>query len=105
MKNVADFLIANPAVSQISILGDLKTPGTADNTMKTVMGLMISAKGLEIPEKEKRLLMFAVTAVLQALFLRRELSGALFGVDFNDKESRDPLIDSLVGRMLGKGEY
>ncbi|SHH55675.1 transcriptional regulator, TetR family [Sporobacter termitidis DSM 10068] len=100
VKNVADFLAANPAVSQISILGDFKSPEAGDNTMKTVRGLLLSLQGLDFPERDKALLMFAVTSVLQGIFLRRELSGALFGYDFNDKTQRDAMIDLIVNRLM-----
>jgi hypothetical protein len=104
VKSVADYLAENPAVSQISILGDLKSPGAMDNTMKTVMGLTFSMKDGGIPEDVKKLLAFAITSVLQAMFLRRELGYSLFGVDFNDKKSRDAFIEVIVRRIAGRGE-
>jgi AcrR family transcriptional regulator len=101
-KNVADYLAANPAVSRISILGDMKTPGMSDNTMKTVRGMSLSLKDDRLSEQDKTLLTFALTAVIQSIFLRRDLSAVLFKVDFNDKAQRDAFIELIVGRMLGK---
>jgi AcrR family transcriptional regulator len=99
-KQVADYLVENPAVSQISILGDLKSPKELDNTMKTVRGLSASMRGYDMPDGEKTMLMFTLASVLQEMFLRRDLSGELFGYDFYDKAQRDAFIDFIVGKLL-----
>lgn len=100
VKMVADFLAENQAVAQISILGDYKAPKILDNTMKTVMGFCLSLKEYDIPNRDKTVLMFTLTSVLQAAFLRRELSGELFGYDFNDKSQRHSLIDFIIDSIL-----
>ncbi|MBU5671544.1 TetR/AcrR family transcriptional regulator [Paenibacillus brevis] len=103
VKSVADFLAGNPSVSRISILGDLKTPKTFDNTMQTAKGFGLSLKDMNIPDKDKTLLMFMLTSVLQAVFLRRELSEELFGYHFDDKVQRDRFIDVIMNHMKWKG--
>lgn len=103
VKSVADFLADNPSVSRISILGDLKTPKTFDNTMQTVKGFGLSLKDVNIPDKDKTLLMFMLTSVLQAVFLRRELSEELFGYHFDDKVQRDRFIDVIMNHMKWEG--
>lgn len=105
VKSVADFLAAQPSVSKVSILGDYKTPKTFDNTMQTVKGFGLSLRNENIPDKNKTLLMFTLTSVLQAIFLRRDLSGELFGYDFNDKSQRDELIDLIIGHISWEGAY
>ncbi|MHB8061234.1 MAG: TetR/AcrR family transcriptional regulator [Ruminiclostridium sp.] len=101
VKLVMDFLTSNPSVSRISILGDYNSPKILDNTMKTVMGFSISLNGIEIEEKHKKLMLFGLTSILQAVFLRKNISGASLGFDFNVKEERDRLIDFYVENMFG----
>lgn len=103
VKSVADFLAGNPSVARISILGDFKTPKTFDNTMQTVKGFGLSLKDVNFPDKDKTLLMFMITSVLQAVFLRRELSEELFGYHFDDKVQRDRFIDVIMDYIKWEG--
>ena len=104
VKNVADYLAANAPVSQISIVGDMKAPGVGDNTMKTAAGFNVSLQDTDMPDSERKLLAFALTAALQGLFLRRGLCAELFGFDFNDKAQRDAALERLVGALLKTGK-
>lgn len=103
VKSVADFLAMQSSVSQISILGDYKTPKASDNTMQTVKGFGLSLQDTR-PEKESTLQLFMLTSVLQAVFLRRDLSKELFGYDYNDKTQRDKLIDAVMDHMRWEAE-
>lgn len=103
VKSVADFLAMQSSVSQISILGDYKTPKASDNTMQTVKGFSLSLQDTR-PEKESTLQLFMLTSVLQAVFLRRDLSKELFGYDYNDKTQRDKLIDAVMDHMKWEAE-
>lgn len=100
MKLVADFLIQNPSVSRISILGDCNHPQLVDNTMRSARGLMICMQGLAIDESKKRLLAFELVSILQSLFLRKELCKELFGCDLCNKEERDKLLDFYVDNIM-----
>jgi AcrR family transcriptional regulator len=100
VKLVADFLMDNQPVSQISILGDYKNPKPLDNTMKTAYGFTRSLGDYDMTDDDKKLLAFALTSVLQAMFLRRQLSAELFGCDFNNKAQRDSFIDFIVARLF-----
>ncbi len=99
-KAVADFLIENPSVSKISILGDYHKPQAIDNTMKTVQGFMNSLQGTELSESTKKILMFELVSILQAAFLRKDLSKELWGYDFNQKPERDQFIDLAVEALM-----
>jgi len=103
VKLVADFLAEHPSVSRVSILGDHKTPKTFDNTMRTVKGFCLSLQNGNLQDTDKTLLMFTLTSVLQTIFLRRDMSGELFGYDFNDKDQRDKLIDVIIGHLKWEG--
>lgn len=99
-KLVVDFLMDNPKVSRISILGDHVNPDTEDNTMKTVAGFLHALAGSDIAEPKRKMLLFALTSILQAAFLRKGISEECFGIDFNDKEERDCFIDDIIDRLL-----
>ncbi|MNP87290.1 hypothetical protein D3C76_1880830 [compost metagenome] len=45
--------------------------------------------------------MFALTALMQAAFLRKELSSGLFGYDMENKEERDRFIGWIAARLFG----
>lgn len=104
-KLVADFLIENPAVARISILSDDKNPRQGDNTMRSAMGFANGLGGLALSQEERLLMAFALTSVLQALFLRRDLSSALFGFDMTKKEERDVALDFLIEKLFGGVRY
>ncbi len=99
-KSVMDFLINNPAVSRISILGDYNKPQLIDNTMKTVHGFSYSLKELETTADVKKIQVFGFVSILQAAFLRKDLSKQLFGFDFYIKEERDKLIDIIADSIF-----
>ena len=99
-KQVADFLFAHPQISRISILGDLQTPGKADNTAGTVQGFAAVLSGGK-PTGEQLAAAFTLTSVLQTAFLRRTLLLQTTGLDLNHKLVRDGWIDSLVATITG----
>lgn len=100
-KEVADFLIENPSVSRISILSDHIKPQIFDNTMKSVQGFLLGLGDSDMSDRDKKILVFALTSVLQSLFLRRELSKELFQLDFSIKQERDIFIDIIIDNMFG----
>lgn len=100
---VMDFLTENPSVSRISIIGDMKEPKVMDNTMKTVMGFMVTTINYNIPEKEKKLLLFSLTSILQSFYLRSEIAKESLGIDFAIKEERDSVINFMIDQLF-KGE-
>lgn len=104
VKAVADFLAENPALSQFSILGDHYAPQKSDNTMKTVQGFSTFLPENNIPDSEKKLRIFTLVSVVQALFLRREMSGEIFGSDFRDKHQRDWLLDRIIQWLFQEHE-
>ncbi|MFL0250024.1 TetR/AcrR family transcriptional regulator [Clostridium neuense] len=100
-KMVTSFLIENSSVSKISILGDMNSPTVADNTMKTVKGLLFSMEDYSIPKKDKMLLSFGLTSILQAAFLRKDTMKESFGFNFNDRKEREAFIDFMIDKLFG----
>ncbi|MDF2984657.1 MAG: regulatory protein TetR [Eubacterium sp.] len=95
---VMDFLISNPEISKISILGDMITPMIMDNTMRTVMGF---CKVFISDGQDTKLLVYAFTLILQGAFLRKDITGESLGFDFNQKQDRDKFIQFVVYRIFG----
>ncbi len=99
-RQVMDVLMDNRQLSRLSILGDMNRPQSLDNTMKTVAGFAGHLSGGE-PNGKHKLEAFMITSVLQGAFLRKDLLGESFGIDFYDKRQRDEFIDGLVERIAG----
>lgn len=104
-KLVMDFLVENPAVARISMLSDYKNPKGDDNTMKSAMSVKLVLGSSGLPEKEQLILAFALTSVMQALFLRKDRSGEVFGYDVNIKEQRDDVLNLLIESIFGELEH
>lgn len=102
-KQVMDFLMENPQISRISILGDLINPKETDNTMGTVFGF---AGGVDKKPSENDILdAFMLTAVLQESFLRRDILKKCMNVDFYDKSERDSYINKIIDKIFGNGGF
>lgn len=97
-KQVMDYLMGNPEISKISILGDLKQPGERDNTMGTVHGLGARLSGGQADSRHK-INAFLITAAMQVAFLRQDTLLVTLGVDFSDKTQRDAFLDDLIERF------
>lgn len=99
-KQVADFLMNNPAISRQSILGDLAHPEAADNTMRTAEGFARRFAGA-VPNQADLRRAFLLTAILQVSFLRKETLADSIGIDFFSKPERDAYIDAWVEQIYG----
>ena len=99
-KQVIDFLMENRQISRISILGDFADPKEGDNTMGTVFGFAsIFSDGN--PSEYDRQRAFALTAVLQASFLRKGVLKQTLNIDYTDKTERDRYIDTIIETIYG----
>ena len=97
-KQVMDFLMNNPEISKISILGDLKHPKERDNTMGTVHGFGNRLSGGNIQSSHK-INSFMITCVMQVAFLRKDTLRQTLGIDFDEKAQRDAFIEDLIERF------
>lgn len=98
-SEVAHYLMANPQISRISILGDLQSPSAQDNTMRSVGGFAHTIAG-GVPDADAKLRAFCLTAVLQVAFLRKDTLPDTLGVDFDDKQQRDAFLASTAKWIL-----
>ena len=98
VKIPIDFIMDNPEIAKISILGDLTQGQADDNTFRTLARYDYYAKDTNLEENT-----FFTAALLihglQGIFLRRELYKDRF--DFSDKAQRDILIDGIVEKLFG----
>lgn len=101
VKQVMDFLFSNEAISRISILSDMKNPTGNDNSTKTMLGFFSNLKG-SMDEGEGKKLIFALTAILQSIFLRKDASCDILGIDVSNKKDRDELIELIIRKLFNK---
>ncbi len=92
---VFDFLFANPAISRISILGDLQNYTTNCNSVHSQKGFMIALTN-DIDDKDKPFLSFILTSAMQTAFLSGTAAKELLGYDFAKQVDRAAFIERLV---------
>ena len=99
---IADFLVDNPAVARMSILCDLTAPSTHSNSMTSAMGAGQVLSELNVPERERPLLAFALISSMQTPFLYKDHSCELVGYDITEKLQRDEALGVLVGTLFSR---
>lgn len=85
---VFEFLFAHPAISRISILGDFQHYSPDCNSARTQQGFLRALTATDLPEQEKRLLVFLLTTAMQAAFLGTSACKELLGFDLSKQEER-----------------
>lgn len=91
---VFDFLFEHPAISRLSILGDMYDYTLDSNSVRTQKGFLYALK--DVRERDKNLLSFILTSVMQTAFLSSKTSVELIGFDFNERVERNAFITRLV---------
>ena len=92
---VFDFLFENSAISRISILGDFQNYTETCNSVLTQQGFSFSLKN-DISNDDKKILVFILTAAMQAAFLGSEAIEQILGYDFTKSEDRASYIRKLI---------
>lgn len=92
---VFNFLFENPAISRISILGDFQNYVVNCNSVLTQRGFMLSL-GNDVPDGDKSILVFILTAAMQAAFLGNETVKQILGYDFTKSEDRAAYISKVI---------
>ncbi len=96
---VFDFLFEHSAISRVSILGDLQNYTGNCNSVRTQQGFSQSF-GNGISNEDKAMLVFILTAAMQAAFLGSETVKQLLGYDFTKAEDRAAYIGKLVDLLF-----
>lgn len=92
---VFDFLFEHSAISRVSILGDLQNYTENCNSVLTQQGFSLSLKN-SISNEDKSMLVFILTAAMQAAFLGNGTIRQLLGYDFAKAGDRAAYIGKLV---------
>lgn len=92
---VFDFLFEHSAISRVSILGDLQNYTENCNSVLTQQGFSLSLKN-SISNEDKSMLVFILTAAMQAAFLGNGTIRQLLGYDFAKVGDRAAYIGKLV---------
>ena len=95
---VFDFLFENPAISRLSILGDMYDYTLDSNSVRTQKGFLYALK--DVKENDKNMLSFILTTVMQTAFLSSKSSKELIGYDFNERSERNEFIARVVSTLF-----
>lgn len=102
-KGIAGFMVENPGVSQISILHDLSSARTDDNSAQVASMLLPIVReylGDGHDDQESLTLLHFLIASVEVAFLRRKVLFETTGMDFSDKVKRDLFIDLCISRIF-----
>ncbi|MGE5630735.1 MAG: TetR/AcrR family transcriptional regulator [Caulobacteraceae bacterium] len=97
-KATLDYLAKYPAISRVSILRDLSSGNTDDNTQHTFKAYQQLVSQV-VGEKDAVQKTLVLLFTCQGIFLRAQVIKEECGFDFFDKIQRDKLIDNLVGML------
>lgn len=97
--HVFNFLFEHSAVSRVSVLGDLQNYTENCNSVLTQRGFSRSLKN-GMSDEDKSMLVFILTAAMQAAFLGNETIRQMLGYDFAKIEDRRAYISKLVDILL-----
>ena len=100
---VFNFLFDHSAISRISILGDLQNYLENSNSVYTQKGFM-KALVKDIPNEDKPLFSFMLTASMQVAFLSNDAAKGLIGYDFTKQEDRAAYIEKVVDILFDGGK-
>lgn len=97
-----DFLFEHDALAKISILADMRTPKTDDNTHRTYAAYlpMVAACRPDWDEATVKRKTFCLIAVMQQAFLRREAVLRMSGADLNTRQGRRVFHTQLLHDLL-----
>ncbi len=97
--HVFNFLFDNASISRISIIGDLLDYTIDTNSVKTQKGFMHALQD-DVPDFNKNMLSFILTASMQTAFLGSTITPELLGYDFNNQSDREAFITKLVAFLF-----
>lgn len=95
-KKVLDFMFKYPIVYNISVLSDFSSYKLKSNSVSTQKGISLAIDRKSMDEDTKRLLVFMLTASIQAAFLTGSISKEVLGYDLSVKEERDACADRMT---------
>lgn len=82
---VFSFLIQNPEISKISMLGDLSQPSATSNSSVSYRAIVNAISDTE-SETIAKIKAFMLLSTIQSAFLNRQISRELLGLDLNNED-------------------
>lgn len=98
-SQVFEFLFANPAISRISILGDMADPSAESNTVKSQQSIC-HVLGDSMDAADKQFFSFVMASVMQTAFLASKCGDTMFGYALDTPASRGAFIKKLVDMLM-----
>lgn len=94
-----DFLFANQAIANISILSDMNNYLADSNSVCTQKGFSFAMRSGRYEESVK-LLTFVLVSAMQTAFLAKDVAKDVVGYDLYSKAERDLFISDTVAMLL-----
>ena len=103
LKSTASFLAAQPGLSRTSIVTDLVSPASGDNTTQTISVYLPVVREVcpTASEGDRLRRLHTLVSSVQAAFLRRDVLQATRLLDYGDESARNAFIDALVDDLFG----
>lgn len=100
------YLFSNPAVSRMSIIHDIESPGPGSNTVRTFEAFLplVAACRPDMNESDARAAAWSLIVQMQQAFLQSEHLRLALGTDLNNAEERSRFHTSIVEAVLGEGD-
>ncbi len=103
VKYTCEFLVTHENIARISILADLTAVNQNDNTSQTIAAfspLVRRAFSNQAEDQEIKQRTYLMILTLQSLFLRSASLKIETGIDFNNRQQRENLIDQIIDCYL-----
>jgi len=104
-RGITEFMVMNPGVSRISITKDFVSADAADNSVQVVkMFSPIARKicGDDKSDQDLYVLLHMLVSSIEAAFLRKDVLKESFGIDLDNAEQRDQLVDFCIDSLFSK---
>ncbi|MEI8201036.1 MAG: TetR/AcrR family transcriptional regulator [Eubacteriales bacterium] len=104
-RGITEFMVMNPGVSRISITRDFVSADAVDNSVQVVkMFSPIARKicGNDMSDQDLHVLLHMLVSSIEAAFLRKDVMKESFGIDLDNAEQRDHLVDFCIDRLFSK---
>ena len=102
-KGIAAFMDANPGFSRISIMNDLVSANTNDNSAQVARMLLPIIKeiyGADKTDQELLIMLHVLISSIEVGFLRRDVIRETTGFDFSNSEQRDKFVEFCIHSVI-----
>lgn len=107
LKRAASFVARNPGISRVSIMRDMKSGASGDNSSQVAQTVYRQLQAVfqdSRSDTELRVMAEIQTAAVQNLFLRAKQNRMKFGLDFFEDHQREELMDIIIDTITSRRE-